>query len=46
MAALNKVVQSASHSQQKPVLRLFRLFYQNGSRTLKGPQASADRVNV
>jgi len=30
----------------RPVLSLFDLFYQSGSRTLKGPRASADRVNV
>jgi len=36
----------ASASQQKPVLGLFHLFYLNGSRTLRGPRASVDRVNI
>jgi len=33
-------------SQQEPVLGLFHLFYLNSSRTLRGPRASVDRVNV
>jgi len=33
-------------SQSGPVLSLFDLLYQNGSRTYRGPCASADRVNV
>jgi len=44
MAVLNKVVQRAS--QLDPALSLFDIFDQNASRTLKGPQESADRVNV
>jgi len=35
-----------SASQQEQVLGLFHLFYLNGSRTLRGPRASVDRVNV
>ena len=33
-------------SQQEPVLGLFHLFYRNGSRTLRGPRASVDRVTL
>jgi len=36
----------ASASQQESVLGLFHLFCLNGSRTLRGPLASVDRVNV
>jgi len=35
-----------SASQQEPVVGLFHLFYLNGSRTLRGPCASVDRVSV
>ena len=35
-----------SASQQDSVLRLFQLFYLNGSQTLRGHRASGDRVNV
>jgi len=35
-----------SASQQEQVLDLFHLFYLNGSRILRGPRASVDRVNV
>ena len=36
----------SSASQQEPVLGLFHLFHLNSSRTLRGPRASVDRVNV
>jgi len=35
----------ASAFQQETVLGLFHLFYLNGSRTLRGPHASVDRVD-